>query len=254
LRCARICTLVGLAFALVGATRADERVIAVDAGHGGVDHGARAASGLLEKDVALAVARALSSELQARGFRVVLTRERDEFVELARRTEIANAARAELFVSIHANSSPLARVQGPETYFLSLEASDDEALRVATLENHVFANAAAVDDSGDLVGAVLGDLIRTDHLRASSALAARVQHALAELGAPGRGVKQAPFVVLMGANMPAVLLEIGFLSNSDDARRLGQRDHRRRLARGIAAAVCDFLRSRPASGSPEREP
>jgi N-acetylmuramoyl-L-alanine amidase len=244
------CSLAALALALAAGAGADVRVIAVDAGHGGVDHGARAASGLLEKDVALGVALALSAELRKRGYQVVLTRQGDEFVELARRTEIANRQGAELFVSIHANFSPASEARGPETYFLSLEASDDEARRVALVENEVFEHAAAVEDGGDLVGAVLGDLIRTDHLRSSSALAGQVQHALAGLGVPGRGVKQAPFVVLMGANMPAALLEIGFLSNAEDALRLSRREHRRRVARAIADAVTRFANTQPGEAAP----
>jgi N-acetylmuramoyl-L-alanine amidase len=242
-RAAFVCVL-----SLVALQPARARVVAVDAGHGGADHGARAASGLLEKDVVLGVSLALAAELRKRGHRVILTRDGDAFVDLARRTDIANAARADLFVSIHANFSPARRASGPETYFLSLEASDEEARRVALVENEVFGNAAAVDDGGDVVGTVLGDLIRTEHLRASSALAARVQHALSGLGASGRGVKQAPFVVLMGANMPAVLVEIGFLSNPGDASRLAQRAHRKRVAQAIADAVSGF------ADAPERPP
>ena len=243
-------SLAALSLVLAAGAGADVRVIAVDAGHGGVDHGARSASGLLEKDVALAVSQALAAELRKRGYEVVLTRPDDGFVDLAKRTDLANAAGAELFISIHANFSPAPQARGPETYFVSLEASDDEARRVALVENEVFGNAAAVEDEGDVVGAVLGDLIRTDHLRASSALAARVQHGLSGLGVPGRGVKQAPFVVLMGANMPAALIELGFLSNPDDARRLAQRDQRKRVARAIADAVSAFAREQAGAPGP----
>jgi N-acetylmuramoyl-L-alanine amidase len=245
------CALAACALSLAADAGAEGGVIAVDPGHGGVDHGARAASGLLEKDVALRVSLALAAELRERGHRVVLTRQQDEFLELTRRTELANAAGAGLFVSIHANFSPTPGAHGPETYFLSLDASDEEARRVALVENDVYDNAAAVEDGGDLVGAVLGDLIRTEHLRASSLLAARLQHALAGLGVPGRGVKQAPFVVLMGANMPAALIELGFLSNAGDASRLSQRTYRRRLARSIADAVTAFIEARPDAAPPE---
>jgi N-acetylmuramoyl-L-alanine amidase len=248
MRRARAIALAALVSIPAGAGRADVRVIAVDPGHGGVDHGARSAAGLLEKDVALAVSLALADELRARGYRVVLTRTDDRFLDLTQRTEVANAAKAELFLSIHANSSPSPDAQGPETYFLSLEASDEEARRVALAENDVFEQAAAVDDGGDVVGAVLGDLIRTDHLRASSDLAARIQHSLAGLGLAGRGVKQAPFVVLMGANMPAALIEIGFLTHADEARLLAQRARRRRLARAIAEAVAGYARGVPERG------
>jgi len=251
MRRARAVALAALVWIPAGAARPDVRVIAVDPGHGGVDHGARSAKGLLEKDVALGVSLALADELRKRGYQVVLTRSADRFVDLTQRTEVANAARAELFLSIHANSSPLTGASGPETYFLSLDASDDEARRVALAENDVFEQAAAVDDGGDVVGAVLGDLIRTEHLRASSELAARIQHSLAGLGVAGRGVKQAPFVVLMGANMPAALIEIGFLTHAEEAQRLGQRAQRRRLARAIAEAVAEFARTVPEAPAPE---
>jgi len=245
MRAGRICAALGLAWGIAAAAPADTRVIAVDPGHGGVDHGTRSSAGTLEKDLSLSVSLLLARELRERGFRVVMTREQDEFLELTRRTELANAAGAELFVSVHANFSPTRAARGPETYFLSLAASDDEARRVALAENDVFENAAAVDDGGDVVGQVLGDLIRTDHLRASSELAARLQHAAAGLGVPGRGVKQAPFVVLMGANMPAALLEIGFLSNPQDAERLASRAYRLRLARALADAVAGFAEAQP---------
>jgi N-acetylmuramoyl-L-alanine amidase len=251
MRPGRICGALTLALGIAAAAAADTRVIAIDPGHGGVDHGTRSAAGMLEKDLSLRVSVLLAEELRRRGFRVVLTRQQDEFLELTRRTEIANAAGAELFLSIHANFSPTRRARGPETYFLSLDASDEEARRVALAENDVFENAAAVDDGGDVVGEVLGDLIRTDHLRASSELAAQLQHALAGLGVAGRGVKQAPFVVLMGANMPAALLEIGFLSNARDAEQLATRAYQRRLARALAAAVEAFARQPQAAQAPE---
>ncbi len=229
------------------------RVVVVDAGHGGADHGARSADGAREKDVALAVALELGRALEARGLRVVQTRTDDHFVSLAERTAIANRARADLFLSIHANASPAARTRGPETYFVSLDASDAEARRVALAENDVFEQAEidAVADSQDVVAAILGDLIRTDHLRTSSDLAFAVQRGLAGLGVRGRGVKQAPFVVLMGVNMPAVLIEIGFLTNPRDARSLRSAGHRERLAAAIADAVVSL--DAPAAGPEDSE-
>jgi N-acetylmuramoyl-L-alanine amidase len=246
-----ICGAFALALGIAAAAVADVRVVAIDPGHGGVDHGARSGAGMLEKELSLRVSLLLAEALRERGLAVVLTRDRDEFLDLTRRTEIANEAGAAIFLSIHANFSPTREARGPETYFLSLEASDEEARRVALAENDVFENAAAVDDGGDVVGEVLGDLIRTDHLRASSDLASRLQHALAELGARGRGVKQAPFVVLMGANMPAALIEIGFLSNPADAERMATRAHQKRIARALADAVADFAKTRP---RPEQTP
>lgn len=225
-------------------------VIVVDAGHGGADYGARAASGLREKDVVLKVARRIGAALEQEGLRVVYTRTDDRFVSLPERTAIANRAHADLYLSIHANASDDPAARGPETYFLSLEASDDEARRVAAAENSVFDRAEAVPDSGDVVGHILSDLIRTEHLRGSSEIAMEVQRELERLPGPGgRGVKQAPFVVLMGVNMPAALLEVGFLTNPEEARALQSKGHQQAIARAVRAAVAE-LRSRRAAASP----
>jgi N-acetylmuramoyl-L-alanine amidase len=229
-----------LALALASAARAEAPApptVVIDPGHGGADLGARGPAGELEKDVALSVSRKVAARLKERGVRVLLTRSKDVFVPLGERTDLANRAHADLFVSIHVNSAPDRDISGTETYFLSLEASDDEAMRVAVAENDVFAQAGTADDGRDVVGAILGDLIRTEHLRESSELAAAIQRKLAELPAPSRGVKQAPFVVLTGVNMPAALVEIGFVTNAREAARLRQRDRQDAIAKAVAAAI-----------------
>jgi N-acetylmuramoyl-L-alanine amidase len=226
----------GVAFA------ADARpTVVIDPGHGGADLGARGASGALEKDLTLAVAKKVAARLRKQNVKAVLTRDSDVFIALPGRAEIANRAHADLFVSIHANSAPEKDVAGSETYFLSLEASDDEAMRVAMTENDVYTQAGTDDQGRDVVGAILGDLIRTEHLRESSALAASIQRHLADLPGSSRGVKQAPFVVLTGANMPAALVEIGFITNAAEAERLGQRDRQDAIATAIAAAIGEAM-------------
>jgi N-acetylmuramoyl-L-alanine amidase len=171
----------------------------------------------------------------------VLTRTSDTFVALSERTEIANRAHAAMFVSIHANSAPEREIAGSETYFLSLEASDDEAMRVAMTENDVWKQEGTEGQSADVVGAILGDLIRTEHLRESSALAAAIQRKLSSLPTPSRGVKQAPFVVLTGVNMPAALVEIGFITNPAESTRLAQRDRQDAIAKALAAAIGEAM-------------
>ncbi len=230
---------------LTGAASAPRRseVIVIDAGHGGADFGARGRRGVLEKTVVLQVARRIGRRLSDRGFRVVLTRDGDDFVSLTERTEIANRARGDLFLSIHANSAASAKVEGAETYFLSLDASDDEAMRVAMIENQVFRQVGTSPDDSYLVGSILGDLIRTEHLRVSSEVAAAVQRRLAELGA-SRGVKQAPFVVLVGVNMPAALVELGFLTHPAEERKLRQRKYQQNLADAISDAVMTYYQTR----------
>jgi N-acetylmuramoyl-L-alanine amidase len=212
-------------------------VVVLDPGHGGPDFGARGPAGTYEKDVCLAVSRKIGRELERLGFHVVYTRERDEFVSLAGRTEIANRARGDLFVSIHANSASDSEVEGVETYFLSVDASDEEAMRVAITENRVFDQEAADADSPDLVAGILGDLIRTENLRESSEIAASIQHNLGHLPGESRGVKQAPFVVLAGVNMPAALVEIGFLTHAREEKRLRSGSHQKAVAGAIAEAV-----------------
>ncbi|HKC51203.1 MAG TPA: N-acetylmuramoyl-L-alanine amidase [Myxococcota bacterium] len=247
--------LVAAAAAVAAAAGADESAeaaaaVVVDAGHGGADFGARGVDGTLEKDLTLAVARKLAAELSARNVRVVLTRDGDEFVPLATRTEIANKARARMYVSIHANSAPEPEVFGTETYFLSVDASDAEAMRVALTENDVYQQEGTASDSRDVVGTILGDLIRTEHLRESSDLAATLQRGLAKLPGESRGVKQAPFVVLTGVNMPAALVEIGFVTNAAEVQRLGRRDVQTALAKALAAALIEAMgqtREMPAS-------
>ena len=213
------------------------RTVVLDPGHGGADHGARGASGLLEKTIALQMAKRIGSELERKGIQVLYTRSSDEFISLAERTDLANASDADLFISVHANASKDRGARGAETYFVSLDASDEEARRVALVENQVFDREDVATDSNDLVASIMGDLIRTDHLRTSSELARGIQQQLDQLPGRSRGVKQAPFVVLMRVNMPAVLLEIGFITNKREESLLRGRKRQRAIARSVAHAV-----------------
>lgn len=218
-------------------------VVVIDPGHGGADFGASGEAGVLEKDVVLRVSERIGRRLVERGFDVVFTRETDDFISLAERTDIANRARGDLFLSIHANSAANVKAEGPETYFLSIKASDAEAMRVAMVENQVFRLEGTSPDDSYIVGSILGDLIRTEYLRISSEVAADIQRNLASLGV-NRGVKQAPFVVLGGVNMPAALVELGFLTHPDEERRLGQRKHQATMADAIAVAVASHFETR----------
>jgi N-acetylmuramoyl-L-alanine amidase len=214
--------------------------VVLDPGHGGDDEGARGPGGLLEKDLTLDVARRLGRALRAQGLAVVLTRDRDRFVGLDERTAIANDARADLFVSIHANGSEARAARGVETFFASLEASDEAAARIAREENQAFARGVAAAAADPLV-LILGDMIATEHLFESQEFA---RFALRELAAAdgehSRGVKQAPFVVLMGVRMPAALVEIGFVTNAREEQALSRPEERDRVALGLARAVRAF--------------
>jgi N-acetylmuramoyl-L-alanine amidase len=216
--------------------------VVIDAGHGGDDHGAEGPEGLLEKQVVLEVARRLAERLQAHGLQVTMTRDRDQAVALHERTRIANDADADLFVSIHANgaSSPAAR--GMETYFLSLDASDEASGRVAARENEAFGPSAGFPAAAsDPLSAILGDLANNEHHVESNEFARLAQARLAAIDpSPSRGVKQAPFVVLMGVKMPAALLEIGFITNVREASGLASPERQVEIAGAIADAVLEF--------------
>jgi len=154
---------------------------------------------------------------------------------------IANDARADLFLSIHANASPSQKPRGIETYFASLDATDDAARATAERENSAFGAAAPSFETADPLAAILGDLIETQHLQESSEFAKLAQAELSNVGrARSRGVKQAPFVVLMGVQMPASLVEIGFLTNPDDEKGLRRSQKRAAIADALAEAVMSF--------------
>jgi len=222
-----------------------ETIVVLDPGHGGVEHGAVGPSGLMEKDVTLALARRLKRELERGGRRisVVLTRDEDRLVGLDERTAVANHNRAELFVSIHVNASPRAEAHGAETYYLSTDATDGDASLLAEKENLAQggkrADEKVAEGSLDLV---LWDLAQNQYLAESSALAESVQSQLNVLtGTRNRGVRQAPFRVLMGATMPAVLVEVGFISNREEEERLRSATYQAQVVGALAAAVEEFL-------------
>ena len=228
-----------------------KHVVALDPGHGGVDVGMLGPIGhrqfLREKDVTLAVARDVADELERRGVTAVLTRTKDTLISLADRGRIAAADSASLFVSIHVNAANphwrnAAVMRGFETYFLA-EARTEDARRVERMENEsVRFETDAQPPSGDPLNYILNDLAQNEHLRESSRLAALIEDSLRRVHpAEARGVKQAGFVVLATTYMPAVLVEVGYGSNYEEAKFLTSSSGQRRLARGIAGAIVDYL-------------
>jgi N-acetylmuramoyl-L-alanine amidase len=217
------------------------RRVVVDAGHGGHDPGAIGPTRVREKDVTLAIARRLARKLRAHGFEVVLTRSGDRYLALEERTAIANTARADLFVSIHANAHPRRNRTGVETYFLNV-ADDRYAARLAARENGVDLDGAA---RGDALR-ILSDLDAKASAGASRRLAQAVQREItgavrARVGdVRDLGVKGALFYVLLGARMPAVLVETGFISNRAEERRLASARYQEEVATSIARAVSGF--------------
>jgi N-acetylmuramoyl-L-alanine amidase len=216
--------------------------VVLDPGHGGHDAGTHGPSGLTEKELVLDVSQRLSALLQDRlGSEVVLTRTDDTYVPLEGRTKIANDAKADLFLSIHANSSPVKSVTGVETYYLNFTTSRS-ALDLAAREN-----APAESSIFDLKD-VLEKIALKDKIDESREFASRLQTSLFTLTktstpAKNRGIKKAPFVVLIGAQMPSVLAEIGFLTNSSDEALMRKTEHRQKIAEALYKGIAAYADS-----------
>ncbi len=239
--------------------------IVIDAGHGGHDTGTIGPTGLMEKDLCLDVALRLGKIIRQRlpGADVVFTRSDDTFIPLEERTNIANQARADLFISIHANSSENHAARGIETYYLNLKGSA-EAMAVAARENA--ASQQGIHDLQDLVKKIA----QTEKIDESREFAEDIQDSLSKrvqksaTKVKNRGVRKAPFVVLIGADMPSILTEISFLSNPADEQLLKKPEQRQRVAEGLYQGVASYLQSlnsvtmnlpaKPGSGRPTTPP
>jgi N-acetylmuramoyl-L-alanine amidase len=218
--------------------------IVIDAGHGGHDTGTIGPTGLMEKDLCLDVALRLGKIIQQRlpGADIVYTRSDDTFIPLEERTNIANQAKADLFISIHANSSQDHAARGVETYYLNLKGSA-EAMEVASRENA--SSDQGIHDLEDMVKKIA----RNEKIDESKEFAEDIQDSLAKRmqktskTVKDRGVRKAPFVVLIGADMPSILTEISFLSNPADEKLLKQPEYRQRVAEGLYQGVASYLQS-----------
>ncbi len=215
------------------------RTIVLDPGHGGQEDGAVGRAGTKEKDLTLIFCKELKALLESSlGVRVILTRNDDSFVGLDERTAMANNAKADMFISIHFNYSEDPTVKGPETYFLSSDATDRESRLLAYKENMGQISSAPNSD----IGLILWDMAQSQYLYQSSKLAEAVQRELAsEIGVTNRGVKQAPFAVLMGATMPAILVEVDFISNPNEEKLLLTPQYRNRLERAILRGIQNYM-------------
>lgn len=228
------------------------RTVVIDPGHGGKETGAIGAAGSAEKDLVLLIAKTLSMRLeQALSVRTVLTRSEDVDLGLDERSALANQNKADLFLSVHLNSSLGRGALGAETYFLSLQASDQRAADAAAVENYVGAAVAPAGSDDFELQLLLWDLAQSQHLAASQRLATLIQEELnRELDLRDRGVKQAPFRVLMGAAMPAVLVELGFISTREEEQRLRTPEYRSQLVETLVRAISRFKLEYETGGSP----
>ena len=209
------------------------RTVVIDPGHGGKDPGARGKYGTREKDVVLDVARKMKKDLEKSGLKVYLTRSSDVFIPLDKRTAFANSKKADLFISVHANASRYSRAKGFEVYYLS-EATDDNARALAAAENASlkFENISTPTE---------WDLKLSENRRVSKELSYYICNITSnKLSMKKRGVKGARFVVLKGALMPAVLVEIGFLSNKREESNLKSSAFRSKIADAISGSVLSY--------------
>jgi N-acetylmuramoyl-L-alanine amidase len=214
--------------------------IVIDPGHGGRDPGAISPTGVKEKDLTLEIAKLLAKRLKADGFEVSLTRTRDEFVALEERTTFANRKRADLFVSLHINSHQNVSVSGIETYFLNLT-TDSSAIEVAAREN-TYSDRSMRD-----LQLILNDLMLNSKINESAKFATAVHTSVVSsaqnTGYEGKnlGVRQAPFYVLLGAQMPSILIELGFLTNTTDIAALKKRAYQETLVDGVAKGINSYI-------------
>jgi len=227
------------------------RMVVIDAGHGGPDNGMSGpiigGPRIVEKQITLSVSRLVTQELRDAGVAVLMTRTTDTLIALSDRGRIANRNKADLFVSIHVNATggrgaAAARERGYETYFLA-EAKSEDARRVEQMENEaVKFETGANAPKGDPLSFIINDMAQNEHLRESNDLAETIQQGFRSFH-PGRdrGVQQANFAVLRGSYMPAVLVEIGFGTNSDEAAYLSDGGNQRQIARSVARSILDYL-------------
>ncbi|MEE9316192.1 MAG: N-acetylmuramoyl-L-alanine amidase [bacterium] len=215
------------------------RTIVIDPGHGGKDPGAIGRRGTKEKDIVLKIAHKLAKDLHKNlKTRVILTRYHDIFLPLAERTAIANREKADLFISIHCNASLKSRTKGFEIYFLSDKASDEEAQAVANMENAVMALEERTEERNEL-SSILWSLAMNEFMNESSEICSLISSEVDNhiRGMDNRGVKQAGFTVLRGAKMPAILVEVGFISNRSEERKLKSSKFQKNLVESVCVGV-----------------
>jgi N-acetylmuramoyl-L-alanine amidase len=230
------------------------RIVVIDPGHGGEDPGTVGNGKLREKDVVLDIAKRLAATLDSRGgYETRLTRKGDYFVSLSKRKTIANDSSGDVFVSIHANSAPNRTASGTELFFVSPRGASDQASReLADRENACDLVGGVSPDADDDVLSILVDLKMSDSVQKSSNLASLMGGKLRQSGTSACVVKQAGFVVLKNLAMPSVLVEVGFLTNASDVKKLAGEDYRQTYAVCLADALDEyFQRHQPAASTPD---
>jgi len=230
-------------------------LVVVDAGHGGHDPGA-VGNKLREKDINLRAANELTAALKALGLDVKLTRGSDKYLKLGERTAFANENKADVFVSLHCNALPKGKHASGVELYLMAEHTDKDALELAIIENREISgeaqNAAEVNAAADkrtqLLLKILGDMQQSDKLNESTVLAEHIYNRLLGAKFSIRKVRQAPFFVLRGAGMPALLIEMGYITEASDANRLNTQAYRKKMMDSVAVGIANYLEKRPGEG------
>lgn len=224
------------------------RVIVIDPGHGGLDTGAKGRFGSLEKNITLSIGLKLRTLIErSMSYRVVMTREKDLDVSLENRAAVANNNDAQVFISIHVNGSVRKKAHGAETFFMNVNASDEETRKLAYFENTSGQLEEKIaEESQDAVKMILWDMAQTAYVKQSSRLAEMIQGELNQaLRLENRGIKQAGFKVLQGVACPAVLVEVAFISNPDEERKLNDEAFQNQVAETVFRGLSRYLKLHP---------
>ncbi|MCX5713530.1 MAG: N-acetylmuramoyl-L-alanine amidase, partial [Candidatus Omnitrophica bacterium] len=222
------------------------KTIVIDAGHGGKDPGTTGRTGLKEKDINLDIARRLAKILKDSGVKVVLTRNNDSYPSLTRRVNIANSAKADLFVSIHTNANRVRSLKGFEVYYVSPRADDSKRSLASAREAALNLDRSCFAGNSLYLKATIWDLFYTYNRGESIELASSICHTInKDIDVCVLGVKNANFFVLRGARMPAVLVEIGFLSNSREEKLLKNNFYRQQIAESLVRGIEDYEQGLP---------
>jgi N-acetylmuramoyl-L-alanine amidase len=239
--CTTASCLAGLTLILAAAGTSgpkELKTIVIDPGHGGLDTGAKGKFGTMEKNITLAICFKLKALIEQNlPYRVILTRDKDIDVSLENRSALANNNNAALFISVHANGSFRKKAQGSETFFMSLNATDEETRKLAYMENTSSELEKRIEEENkDEVKMILWDMAQSAYIKQSSKLAEIIQEELSsdpDLKTENRGIKQARFKVLTGVACPAVLVEVAFISNPDEEQKLVKEDFQKKIAEAI---------------------
>jgi len=231
--------------ALLSGGRAKDQTftVVIDPGHGGEEIGAIGSNGTLEKEITLQIAKKLKTAVEKNGdVKAFLTRHSDIYLPLEKRAEIANNQGGDLFISIHTNASKARSARGAETYFMSLEATDQEAELLAEKENVDNRNTPPFSEEKSDLQLILWDMAQSAYLNESAKLAEMIQsHLNEQINLENRGIKQAPFVVLMGVAMPAVMVEVAFITNPDEEAKLRTNHFQNKAVDALAESIAQFI-------------